>query len=573
MVFTSVAGHITEKAFPPQNKKWDLETSIDLYDAEIITYNMDRCEAIIRTIKIEAQQARMLIIWTDCDREGENIGYEIIQAALSVNINLVVKRAVFSALTRQDIFRAINNLQQPNKNLSDAVEVRQNIDLTIGSSFTRLQTLLFRDLFFPNLSFEERKKHIISYGPCLFPTLYFIVVRAEQRRQFKKEDFWYLEVEVEKKANEKDRLLLNPNCNDTNKNNINFDDDNAEEDEDIAEDQDEQQAIGRKKGKNNNKKNKNQNNKKNNNNKNTNNINSFKIIFNWEKDERILNYQIIREKYLSLRGESHARVFDTITREAKKYRPVPLNTVEFTKLVARKLRINSHKAMEVAEKLYTKGFISYPRTETQIFASDFDFLKFLNEQTNSDQWGEFVENLINEKQNSQNKNFYARQGKSDDKSHPPIYPVKFPEDMSIWTSEEKLIYELISRHFIANVCEDAQGEETTIKLKIKNEIFKKTGTVVKKLGYLEVYKYENWSNNVLPEFAKDELFPLARRDVSEFDKRCFLYVEMGTTSPPEFLREADLIGLMDENGIGTDATISEHIKNVQEKYLFFLLFY
>lgn len=43
----------------------------------------------------------------------------------------------------------------------------------------------------------------------------------------------------------------------------------------------------------------------------------------------------------------------------------------------------------------------------------------------------------------------------------------------------------------------------------------------------------------------------------------------GLTTPPKLLNEADLIGLMDKFGIGTDATIHEHIKTIQNrKYAF-----
>lgn len=39
----------------------------------------------------------------------------------------------------------------------------------------------------------------------------------------------------------------------------------------------------------------------------------------------------------------------------------------------------------------------------------------------------------------------------------------------------------------------------------------------------------------------------------------------GTTSPPNLLTEADLIALMDKNGIGTDATHAEHINTIKQR--------
>ena len=41
--------------------------------------------------------------------------------------------------------------------------------------------------------------------------------------------------------------------------------------------------------------------------------------------------------------------------------------MEFEKLATKKLRISAHQAMEIADKLYNQGYISYPRTETNSF--------------------------------------------------------------------------------------------------------------------------------------------------------------------------------------------------------------
>lgn len=39
----------------------------------------------------------------------------------------------------------------------------------------------------------------------------------------------------------------------------------------------------------------------------------------------------------------------------------------------------------------------------------------------------------------------------------------------------------------------------------------------------------------------------------------------GTTSPPRYLSETDLISLMDANGIGTDATMADHIQTIIDR--------
>jgi Topoisomerase IA len=64
-----------------------------------------------------------------------------------------------------------------------------------------------------------------------------------------------------------------------------------------------------------------------------------------------------------------AKVMNISRKEKLKYRPIPLATIAFQKLVSSKLKIDSDKAMSIAEKLYQKGLISYPRTETDSFKS------------------------------------------------------------------------------------------------------------------------------------------------------------------------------------------------------------
>lgn len=60
---------------------------------------------------------------------------------------------------------------------------------------------------------------------------------------------------------------------------------------------------------------------------------------------------------------------------------------ELEKSASRKLKINAKETMKIAEKLYTAGYISYPRTETNIFPKDFDLNALIEKQTSDNNWG------------------------------------------------------------------------------------------------------------------------------------------------------------------------------------------
>lgn len=100
----------------------------------------------------------MLIIWTDCDREGEHIGSEIVEICRGANSRLDIYRARYSAVTQSELRRSMSNLQRLDQKQVAAVEARTELDLRSGAIFTRYQTLRLRNEF-PSVS-----KEIISYG-------------------------------------------------------------------------------------------------------------------------------------------------------------------------------------------------------------------------------------------------------------------------------------------------------------------------------------------------------------------------------------------------------------------------
>ena len=128
-----------------------------------------------------------LILWLDCDREGEAIGFEVIDVCVKRRPRLRVRRARFSALIPADIHRAMRTLVQPDKNASDAVAARQEVDLRLGAAFTRLQTKTLQNRF-------EGLDSLLSYGPGQFPTRWVVEQRAERSAACVAEDFWKIEL-------------------------------------------------------------------------------------------------------------------------------------------------------------------------------------------------------------------------------------------------------------------------------------------------------------------------------------------------------------------------------------------
>ena len=145
-----------------------------------------------------------------------------------------------------------------------------------------------------------------------------------------------------------------------------------------------------------------------------------------------------------------------------------------------------------------------------------------------------------------------RNGSHNDRAHPPIHPTKAATgDIN---AQARKVYEFITRRFLACVSDDARGEQKTVEIEIGKETFSASGLVVTERNFLDVYPYWTWKNQAMAPFAEGETFI-----PDHFS------IESGSTTAPHHLTEAELITLMDKNGIGTDATIHEHIAKVQER--------
>ncbi|KAF9073663.1 DNA topoisomerase [Rhodocollybia butyracea] len=463
---TCVAGHLTGQDFPDTHRKWNSCDPFVLFDMPVVVKVADDKKAMESNLFKEARNADTLMIWTDCDREGEHIGAEIARVCRRAKQHIVVKRARFSAIIAQQIHNAAQNPVNLDQKLVDAVDARIVLDLKIGAAFTRWQTLTLKPNF-PQLEDVS----MLSYGPCQYPTLGFVVARFQDIQNFRPETFWYIYLSLIRGVNEETR-------------------------------------------------------------------------FNWRRGH-IFDEDIAIVLYEHVLEDSVARVEKVVKKETKKWKPLPLTTVELQKAGSRLLKLAPKKVLDIAEKLYQQGFLSYPRTETDQYDPQFDFHTLIQKQTADPAWGNFAQRL------GQGEFQTPRRGKSNDKAHPPIHPTAHAANLA---GDEKKVYEYIARRFLASCSQDAVGNQTTVDVVCGGEQFYATGLTVTAKNYLEVFPYDKWVDNVLPDFAEGEAFNPSVCELRD-----------GQTTKPSPLTEADLVALMDKNGIGTDATIATHIQTVIDR--------
>jgi len=184
-------GHVLGPAFPEGYSNWQKTDLHDLIDADLIKEPTDK--NVVKAIKKVAKEADELVIATDFDREGELIGLEALEEMLDSNPDLgsregtadgslVIQRARYSALTKEEIERAFNELDTLSYPLANAGAARQDIDLLWGATLTRAVSLASRRF----------GSNFLSVGRVQSPTLGLIVEREMERRAHVAKPFWEL---------------------------------------------------------------------------------------------------------------------------------------------------------------------------------------------------------------------------------------------------------------------------------------------------------------------------------------------------------------------------------------------
>ena len=181
-VVMGLRGHVVELDFTKGYSNWRSEEHPprSLINAGIEKHPTEK--KIVALMQKHAKKADRITIATDYDTEGELIGMEAYELVRAVNQKATVDRARFSAITKDEITKAIADAKEIDFNLAAAGETRQVIDLVWGASLTR----------FLSIAAHRGSDNILSVGRVQSPTLAMIVDREKEIEAFVPEKYWML---------------------------------------------------------------------------------------------------------------------------------------------------------------------------------------------------------------------------------------------------------------------------------------------------------------------------------------------------------------------------------------------
>lgn len=257
------------------------------------------------------------------------------------------------------------------------------------------------------------------------------------------------------------------------------------------------------------------------------------------------------EKFLNDCIQAGFSVASLETRPAKRNPAAPFTTSTLQQEASRKLGYSVSRTMQIAQRLYESGHITYMRTDSVNLSET--ALQAAAAEINS-AWGEKYHHLRT----------YKTKSAGAQEAHEAIRPTYFNHHSVTGDSSEQRLYELIWKRAIASQMSEAQFEKTTAQIAIstRKEQLVAEGEVLKFDGFLKVYLESSDDDDIedsedskmLPPLAKGQELSLREMNATERFSR-----------PPARYTEASMIKKLEELGIGRPSTYAPTISTIQNR--------
>lgn len=258
----------------------------------------------------------------------------------------------------------------------------------------------------------------------------------------------------------------------------------------------------------------------------------------------------------------------------KEQAPLLFNLAELQSEANKKFKLSVSRTLEIAQSLYEKKLISYPRTDSRVLSTDVvpELPRILNGlYGNADfrahtlRIKEFGKLGVDKKTKR-----YVDDGKVTD--HYAIIPTYVTTELARLDEDTRNVYSLIVKRFLAIFYPPAEYNTVRVETGIDSEIFVTNSKVLNVQGWKEVYEVTSSKKEELSDSPIQKLTKKEKCDVTGFE------LEEKETRPPSRFTDGSLIITMEkagkyiENeelreqiktcGIGTSATRAGIIKKL-----------
>jgi DNA topoisomerase I len=239
--------------------------------------------------------------------------------------------------------------------------------------------------------------------------------------------------------------------------------------------------------------------------------------------------------------------------QVEKYKQSPPNPFNITSLQTEAYRLfgySPQQTMSIAQSLYTRAFISYPRTSSEKLPPQIGYRQILEALAKIEKYKPMCKALL------ALKSLRPTEGKFMDPAHEAIHPtVEPPSDLGNLRGPEQKIYDLVCRRYFAVFAEPAVKESMDVTIKVADHNFLTTGRRTLEKGWMRFYgPYVRGEDTFLPEIKEGEELEVKKLDMLSCE-----------TKPPSRFSQASVIKEMEKRGLGTRATRSNILQTLYDR--------
>jgi DNA topoisomerase I len=254
------------------------------------------------------------------------------------------------------------------------------------------------------------------------------------------------------------------------------------------------------------------------------------------------------EKFLKSCSNADFTIADLTKKPAKKSPAAPFTTSTLQQEASRKLGFPVAKTMQVAQRLYEAGLITYMRTDSVNLSADA-----------RDAAAAEITNYYGKEYSKQR--VFKSKAKGAQEAHEAIRPTNMKMHTVDIEYDQNRLYDLVWKRTLASQMSDAQLERTNMKIENSenSKIFTANGEMIKFEGFLKVYLEGNDNED------EEQAGMLPALKAGEKLEYAFINATQRFTSPPYRFTEASLVKQLEELGIGRPSTYAPTISTVQRR--------